>query len=134
MSWRRSAGFASLFGRAEFALGKRDSALSSYDADSFGEADVFNLHDEGEDVAFLVAAEAVEVVVRGVDGERAGLFFVKGAEAGVVLGTGFTQLDVVADDADDVCLLLDGLGEVVGHGVARSVRSTSREVMEFLNA
>jgi hypothetical protein len=26
------------------------------------------------------------------------------------------------------------LGEVVGHGVARGVQSTSREVMEFLSA
>jgi len=128
------AGFAGLFGRAELALGEGDSTLGGYDADGLGEADVFELHDKGEDVAFFVAAEAVEVVVRRVDGERACLFFVKGAEAGVVLGAGFAQLDVVADDADDVCLLLDGLGEVVGHGVARGVQSTSREVMEFLSA
>ncbi len=60
-----------------------------------------------------MAAEAVEVAVVGVDGEAAGLFFVEGAEAGVVLGSGFAQLDVVADDADDVGLLLYELGEVV---------------------
>ena len=83
-----------------------------------GKLTVFKLHDEGEDVAFFVAAEAVEVVVGGVDGEGAGFFFVKGAETGVVLRAGFAQLDVVADDADDVGLLLDGLCEVVGHGAA----------------
>ena len=111
------AGFAGFFGRAEFALGERDAALGGDDADGFGEADVFHLHDEGEDVAFFVAAEAVEVAVGGVDGEAAGLFFVEGAEAGVVLGSGFAQLDVVADDADDVGLLLYELGEVVGQVV-----------------
>ena len=40
----------------------------------------------------------------------------KRAEAGVVLRSGLAQLDVLADDADDVGLLLDGLCEVVGHG------------------
>ena len=58
------ASFARLFGRAELALGEGDSALGGYDADGLGEADVFEFHDEGEDVAFFVAAEAVEVVVR----------------------------------------------------------------------
>ena len=110
------AGFVGFFGGAELALGQRDAALGGDDADGFGEADVLHLHDEGEDVALFVAAEAVEVAVGGVDGEGAGLFFVEGAEAGVVLGAGFAQLDVVADDADDVGLLLDELGEVIGHG------------------
>ena len=116
------AGFAGFFGSAELALWERDSALGGNDANGFGEADVFKLHDEGEDVAFFVAAEAVEVVVGGVDGEGAGFFFVKRAEAGVVLRAGFAQLDVVADDADDIGLLLDGLGEVVGHGCCVSWR------------
>ncbi len=99
------AGFAGFFGRAELALGEGDAALGGDDADGLGEADVFHLHDEGEDVALFVAAEAVEVAVGGVDGEGAGFFFVEGAEAGVVLGSGFAQLDVVADDADDVGLV-----------------------------
>jgi len=118
------AGFACLFGRAEFALGQRDAALGGDDADGLGEADVLHLHDEGEDVTFLVAAEAVEVVVDCVDGEGACFFFMEGAEAGVVLRAGFAQLDVVADDADDVGLLLDGLCEVVGHACDAAVRST----------
>ncbi len=86
-----------------------------YGAHGFGEADVFHLLDEGEDVAGLVAAEAVVELAAGVDGEGGGLFFVEGAEAGVVLRAGFAQPDVVADDVDDVGLLLDGLGEVGGH-------------------
>ena len=45
--------------------------------------------------------------------EKDGVFsLVEGAEAGVVLRAGLAQLDVFADDADDVCLLLDGLREV----------------------
>ena len=42
----------------------------------------------------------------------------KGAEAGVVLRPGLLQFDVVADDADDVRLLLDRVCEIagVGHG------------------
>ena len=63
-----------------------------------------------------MTAEAVEVAVRGVDGEGTGLLLVEGAEAGVVLRAGLAQLQVVADDADDVGLLLDELGEVIGHG------------------
>ena len=45
-----------------------------------------------------------------------GLLLVEGAEAGVVLRAGLAQLQVLAHDADDVHLLLDELGEVVGHG------------------
>ena len=116
------AGFAGFFGGAELALGQRDAALGGDDADGFGEADVLHLHDEGEDVALFVAAEAVEVAVGGVDGEAAGLFFVEGAEAGVVLRAGLAELDVVADDADDVGLLLDELGEVIGHANAVATR------------
>jgi hypothetical protein len=62
-----------------------------------------------------VAAEAVKVAVCGVDREGSGLFFVKWAQAAVVLRAGFAELEIVADDADDVGLLLDVLGEVVGH-------------------
>jgi len=111
------AGFAGLFGRGELALGKRDAGLLGDGTDGLGKGDVFELHDEGEDVAFFVAAEAVEVAVGGVDGEGASLLFVEGTEAGEVLGAGFAKTDEVADDLDDVGLLLDEMGEVVGHGV-----------------
>ena len=85
-----NAGFAGLFGGGELAFGQGDAGLGGDDADGLGEGDVFELHDEGEDVAFFVAAEAVEVAVGGVDGEGAGLLFVEGAEAGVVLGAGLS--------------------------------------------
>ena len=110
-----NAGLAGLFGGGELAFRERDAGFGGDDADGFGEGDVLELHDEGEDVAFFMAAEAVEVAVGGVDGEGAGLLFVEGAEAGVVLGAGLSQADVVADDLDDVGLPFDELCEVVGH-------------------
>ena len=124
MSWRRRPASLGFFGGAELALGEGDAAFGGDDADGLGEADVLHLHDEGEDVALFVAAEAVEVAVGGVDGEAAGFFFVEGAEAGVVLGSGFAEFEVVADDADDVGLLLDELGEVIGHAEGQGLRGT----------
>jgi hypothetical protein len=124
------AGFAGFFGGGELALGQGDAALGGDCADGLREADVFEFLYEGEDVAFFVAAEAVEVSVCCVDGEGAGFFFVEGAEAGVVLGAGLAELDVVADDADDVGLLLYELGKIVGHGWVS--KSLERGVWEFL--
>ena len=115
MSWRRRPASRASSGELNSRLGSGMPHFGGDDADGFGEADVLHLHDEGEDVAFFVAAEAVEVAVGGVDGEGAGFFLVEGAEAGVVLRAGFAELEVVADDADDVGLLFDGLGEVIGH-------------------
>ena len=117
INWRRMPASAASWGAGELAFRERDAGLLGDRADGLrkGEMEV-HLHDEGEDVTLLMAAEAVEVGVRGVDREGAGLLLVEGAEAGVVLGAGFAQLDVVADDLDDVDLRLDGLGEVVGHG------------------
>ncbi len=60
------------------------------------------------------ASEAVVELARGVDGERRRLFAVEGAESGVVLRAGLLQLDVVADDANDVRLLLDRVCEIAG--------------------
>ena len=53
------AALGGLLGRGEFALRQRDAAFDGDGFDGFGEADVFDLLDEGEDVAGFVAAEAV---------------------------------------------------------------------------
>ncbi len=104
------------FGGVEFALGERDAALFGNGADGLGEADVFYFLDEGEDVAGLAAAEAVEELASGMDGEGGCFFGVEGAEAGEVLCSGFFEAHVFADDFDDIGLLLYVLGEVGGHG------------------
>ena len=46
----------------------------------------------------------------GVDGKGGSFFLMEGAEAGEILA-GLFQADVVADDADDVRLLLDAICE-----------------------
>ena len=76
----------------------------------------FYFLDEAEDVAGDAASEAVVELARGVDRERRRFFAVEGTEAGVVLRSGFLELDVVADDADDIGLLLDGVCEIAGVG------------------
>lgn len=105
------------FGRGEFAFGEGDARFLRDGANRLGETDVLDFLDEGEDVAVLVAAEAIEELAAGVNAEGRSLLFMEGAEAGVVLGASFAESDVVANDLDDVGLLFDGLGEVVGHGV-----------------
>ena len=66
-----------------------DAELLSHHAHGFGEGDVLNPLDEGEDIASGVAAEAVKELVAGVDGERRRLFLVERAESLVILGAAF---------------------------------------------
>jgi hypothetical protein len=108
------AGFSGFFGGVVLAFGELDTGFLGHGADSFGEAQIFYLADKTEDIAALAAAEAVVKLAPGVDGKRRGLLFVKRAEAAVVLGSGFAEANVAADDLYDIGLLFDGLGEV-GH-------------------
>ena len=110
---KASGGF---FRRGEFAFGERDTAFLRDGTDGLGEADVLDFLDEGEDVAMLMAAEAIEELAAGVDAERRRFFLVEGAEAVVVLRAGFAEADVVPDDFDDVGLFFNLLGEIDGHG------------------
>jgi hypothetical protein len=57
---------------------------------------------------------------------------VERAQAGVVLRAGLAQLQVLAHDADDVHLLLDELGEVVGHLPGFEVPGSRFEVLATL--
>src|ERR1700729_3100746 len=104
------AGFRGFFGAVVLPFGQRDAAFLGYDADRLGEACILYLADKAEDIAGLAAAKAVVELAAGVDVEGGRLFLVERAEAAVVLGAGFAQADVAADDFDDVGLLLDGLG------------------------
>src|SRR5581483_8861645 len=78
------------------------------DAGALGEAahgvherDALELLDEGEDVAALVAAEAVKNLALGIDVEAGRLLAVEGAERGEI-GAGALEGHVGADDIDDV--------------------------------
>ena len=101
-------------GELNWALGAAMPSFWATARTASGKGDVLDLLDEGEDVAGDSAAEAVEELAAGVDGKRRRFFAVEGAESGVVLRPRLAQLDVFADDADDVGLLLDGVGEVSG--------------------
>jgi hypothetical protein len=70
-------------------------------ADGFDEGEIFEFLDEGEDVAALVAAEAMKDLAVGIDVETGGLFLVEGAERHEVRAGAF-QGDEGADDIDDV--------------------------------
>ena len=91
--------------------------LLRYQPHSFGKSDVLDLLHEGENVSRCPAAEAVEKLPRGVNGERWRFFLVEGTQALEVLRAAFAQLNVLAHDADDVSLLLDGIRKIpwVGH-------------------
>ena len=114
-------GLASFLRGVELDLGGGNAELLGDGADRFREGYVFDLLDEGEDVSRDSAAEAVEELAAGVDGKRGRLLAVEGTESRVVLRPGFAQLDVLADDADDVGLLLDGVCEVSGVSHASSL-------------
>src|SRR5690606_27713341 len=78
------------------------------------------LHDEGEDVPLLLAAEAVEEALRRVHVEGGRLLLVEGTEPLVVVA-GLAELHVPADHRDDVGSLPDLADDVLGnqsHGLA----------------
>src|SRR5215472_3488556 len=105
-------------------LRQRDAQLLRHQPHGFGECDVLDFLHEAEDVAGNTATEAVIELARGVYRERWCLLAVEGAKPGIVLRSRLLQLNVVADDADDIGLLLDGVREVagVGHETERLVR------------
>ncbi len=100
------------FRGGEFPFRQRNACLLSHDFHGFGEADILDLLHEGENIAALVAAEAMVELTHRVDREGRGFLPVEGTQAGVVLPSGLLQRDVLADDADNVRLLLYELSEV----------------------
>ena len=78
-------------------------------ADGVHEPDVFVFLDEGEHVAALVAAEAVENLFMRIDVEAGGLFLVERAEGGEVRA-GFFQRQIRPDDVHNVAGGASGRG------------------------
>ncbi len=64
------------------------------------------MHQEREDVAALVAPEAVVALAIGIDVERGGLLVVERAEADVVAAR-LLQRQVATDDLDNVDAVAD---------------------------
>ena len=95
-------------------LGHGHAELLSDQADGFREGDVLDLLHKGEDIARFSAAKAVVKLPRGMHRKRRRLLGMKRTEPGEILRPSLLQLDVVADDADDIRLLLEDLFEVVG--------------------
>ena len=110
----RSLACARLLRRGVAHLRQRDLQLLGDQPDGFREGDVLDLLHEVEDVARCPAAEAVEELPRGVHRERRRLFLMKRAQALEVLRAALAQLDVLAHNADDVSLLLDGMRKSPG--------------------
>ena len=109
MRWRDSccAGVVFKFQRNFRAFGQP--------AHGVHEADVFVFLDEGEDVAALVAAEAVENLLVRIDVEAGRFFLVKRAKRGEV-GAGAFQRQIRADDIHDVAGgadVFEGCGEEI---------------------
>ena len=92
-------------------LGKRDAKFFGDDFDRFRKSYVVDFLHEAEDVAGSAASEAVEELAGGVDGKRRRLLLMEGTKSRKILRPGFFQLHVVADEADDIGLLLDGFRE-----------------------
>jgi hypothetical protein len=107
-------GLVSFLGRIELDLGRGNAELLGDGANGLRKSDVLYFLDEGEDVSRDSTAEAVEELTAGMDGKRGRFLAMEGAETRVVLRPGFAQLYVLADDADDVGLLLDDISEVSG--------------------
>jgi hypothetical protein len=70
------------------------------------EVDALLFHNEGEDIAAGVAAEAVPALLLGVNIEGGMLFTVEGAESAEGAAR-FGQGDMLADDVNDVQFLFD---------------------------
>src|SRR5262245_55212565 len=98
--------FVTFLGRAFVGPRKRDATFFSDDAHRFRKRALLHFHDEFEDVATLPAAKAVVNLLGRMNVERRGLLGVKRAKATKVLPR-FLELNVIADNADDVRLLLD---------------------------
>lgn len=78
-------------------------------ADGFDEGEVFVFLDEGEHVAALVAAEAVEDLAPRVDVEAGRFLAVEGAERDEVRSRALEGAEVTADDIHDVASRADFL-------------------------
>ena len=94
-------------------LGDVDAELAREGAGGLGEREPRMLHQEGDDVAALLASEAVEDLSIGIDVEGGRLLGVERTEPAPV-ATGLLQVDIAPDQADDVGAASDLRNGAVG--------------------
>src|ERR1700686_1571573 len=106
-------GVASLRRTGKADLRHRHAELLSQQPDSLGESNVLHLLNKSKDIPRLSAPKAVIKLPRSMHRKRRRLLRMKRTKPRKVLRPSLLQLDVVADDADDIRLLLKRLFEVV---------------------
>ena len=113
-------GRCSLLRTGKRDLRHRHAQLLRQQPDGFRESNILDFLDEGKDISRLAAAKAVIKLPGGMDRKRSRLLGMKRTKPGEVLRPSLLQLDVVADDADDIRLLLERLFEVVGRPISHT--------------
>ncbi len=112
-------------------VGELDARLLGAVFQGFRERPPLVLHEEGEYISSLAAAEAVEELAVGVDIKRRRLLGMKRAESDEIVPAS-TQRHILADHRDDVGGLFDLIfDDVVGHGGV-SVLIISRSALSVL--
>ena len=111
-------------GLLRVGLGDRDSGAPRQLMKRFHEGQPLAFHQETEDVAALLAAEAVKETPLGVDVKGGGGLVVEGAEPREAAGSRRTQRHGLADHLDDVVRLPDLLPERLPPGHRSSILPT----------
>ncbi len=106
--------FARFLRATELDLGHGHAELLRDQPDGLRKRNVLDFLHKREHVSRHAASEAVKELPRGVHGERRRLLVMKRTEAGKILRARLLELDVVADNANDVGLLLERVFEVGG--------------------
>src|ERR1700722_8482384 len=101
---------AALLRRTLSRTGHRNAGLCRDSSYRLRKIALFHLHDELKDIAANTAAKTVVNLLYGVDGKRRRFFRVEWTEAGKVLAA-LLQPHIFADYANNVCLLLNAIGE-----------------------
>ena len=89
-----------------------DAVLLGQFFERLPEREPLDIHHETEDVAFGVAAEAFVELMVGIDREGRGLLVMERAEAGIPVAEAAQARNVIRNDANDIELRFDVLGEI----------------------
>ena len=108
-------------------LGNEDTAPRRQLPDHLGEALSLELHEEAEYIALFLAAEAIKRPPCGVHVKGRGLFLMKRAQS-FVTGSDLLQLNMLADDGNDVGSLAHFVDHLVGYHTSTISTRSKREI------